>query len=277
MIRSLVFRLLFLGFWPIVCAAGTEVVDSVAKQVVNEASPTALEPVPLELDDFSVEVSDSDPGIRAVFVPHSMQWVRLGTLVLPRALLEVQLEGIESAQVEYQGIHQTGTGRIPVLVSLFGGRQNEMIGEVLRGGRSTIHSIRFRFHTASGRRRGLEISRVLEPGLRWFQRISAPTHGCSSVAAGSSYGVKKGFRVNFIWTSSSKFWPDVDPGRCGSRSGNPDGLVCTLERVERSFGDQVRAAAAHLESGHRTTVSPRGIRHRGRTVFLQFSKFDGLI
>jgi len=81
---------------------------SLARAALDESQPFSFEPLGLRVEDFAlVAEPPSIPGLRARWVAGSLRWVRATPfLVVPRALVAIEVEGARGGAVRYAGFVQ---------------------------------------------------------------------------------------------------------------------------------------------------------------------------
>ena len=103
---------------------------SLSESVISTGPPFAFAPLDFSTDDFEIRPdSMNSPSVK--IVPESLQWIRVhDVLVLPRALVEIAVSDVESAEIVYQQtIHpltiEKGKAAARVLVALLDEAGNE--------------------------------------------------------------------------------------------------------------------------------------------------------
>ena len=149
--------------------------DELATAVLAQSSSAAFSPADFSVSDYSLKWLGSVlPGVSVRLAPGSLQWVRVaGGLSLPRAVLAVRAQSVQSGTVEHAGVShplkvdQTGTGRVELPVALLSGPPHGLRVRIRRDDGALDGTVLIRFSPRPEHRGAVLIDASCSPyGLR---------------------------------------------------------------------------------------------------------------
>lgn len=144
-------------------AQASELPRSLGRAALADAMPFSFEPLGLRVEDFALTPERAlPPGMRARFLPGSLRWVRVSPfLVVPRALVEVEVAGAAGGVVRHAGFAhplrgQGHVARAELPVALLNARSLSLQIEArTAAGALQRGAYRVRFHPRAEQRAGV--------------------------------------------------------------------------------------------------------------------------
>ncbi len=136
---------------------------SLSEEALSESVPTAFAPSNFDDADFLVQWHGPTlSGVEVKLAEKSIQWVRISeVLVLPRARLILDAEGVEGGEVSSSGYHQVfsigiksgdrKSGHAEIPIALLSGEHNLIQVAIRRGGEILKGNLQIRFQPKNHR------------------------------------------------------------------------------------------------------------------------------